>query len=196
MGTPDQTQTDQTQTTQGQESTAAPKPDPPPVDVSALQRLVRKQEAELKTLQEAEQKRQQESMTELERERSARQKAEDLAKASGERANNALVRAALMTAAAAAGAVDASDVFHLADRSGLEVDETGNVAGAADVVAALKKSKPHLFTAAAPPSVGSGGGNTGTTPGGAQGADAFMGLKGKEFAAYAERVQRGEVKLR
>lgn len=52
--------------------------------------------------------------------------------------------AALLTAATAAGFIDPRDALAFVDRSGLEVDDDGNVEGADDAIKALSKAKPHL----------------------------------------------------
>lgn len=166
------------------------------LDAKSLQRELQKTQAELKALQEADEKRKQESMSELDRERAARQKAEDSARSATEKAVAALKRAAVLAAAGAAGALDASDVYRLGDLSQLEIDEaSGDVRGAAELVADLKKSKPHLFGQPVPPVVGSGGGNSGRTPGGAVSVEQFRDLKGEKWKEFQARVARGEVKI-
>jgi hypothetical protein len=65
--------------------------------------------------------------------------------------------------AAKLGAVDLNDVAALADKTGVQVDENGNITGAEEAVKALVENKPHLFSSNnQPPRVG-----TGTNPGNA-----------------------------
>ena len=58
------------------------------------------------------------------------------------------VNADLKVAAKDAGAVDAADVLALLDRSKIKLDEAGEITNAAELMADLKKAKPHLFGAA------------------------------------------------
>jgi len=74
------------------------------------------------------------------------------------RAKSALLRSALTAAAAREGATDPADIFLiLSGKDGIEVDlDTGEVKGAAEAVAELKKNKAYLFKgpAASPPGGG------------------------------------------
>jgi hypothetical protein len=70
------------------------------------------------------------------------------AKAAAEQAaNDRIIRAELKAEAIKAGMVDL-DGLKLADLTAVKLDEQGNVTGAAEMLAALKESKPYLFTAA------------------------------------------------
>jgi hypothetical protein len=80
-----------------------------------------------------------------EREAEKRAAAEDKASKATDRANTALMRAAVVAAAAQANAADPHDVFTLLDKGALTVDDDGNVEGAKDAVETLLKSKPHLL---------------------------------------------------
>lgn len=61
-----------------------------------------------------------------------------------ERANDTLRRAAVVSAAAGADAIDPEDVYALLDRSKLTVADDGTVKGAKEAVEKLLKEKPHL----------------------------------------------------
>jgi len=62
-------------------------------------------------------------------------------------ANDRIIRAELKAEAIKAGMVDL-DGLKLADLTTVKLDDQGNVTGAAEMLAALKESKPYLFTAA------------------------------------------------
>jgi uncharacterized protein involved in type VI secretion and phage assembly len=80
-----------------------------------------------------------------ERESEKRAAAEDKASKAHVRAETALMRAAVVAAAATANAADPGDVFTLLDKSALEIDDADNVTGAKEAVDALLKAKPHLL---------------------------------------------------
>ena len=62
-------------------------------------------------------------------------------------ANDRIIRAELKAEAIKAGMVDL-DGLKLADLTSVKLDDQGNVTGAAEMLTALKESKPYLFTAA------------------------------------------------
>ena len=64
------------------------------------------------------------------------------------KAQQKAVNADLKVAAKDAGAVDPSDVLALLDRSKLKLNDDGDVTNAAELMADLKKTKPHLFGSA------------------------------------------------
>jgi chromosome segregation ATPase len=66
-----------------------------------------------------------------------------------EAARTRAINADLRIAAKDAGATDLSDVLALLPRDKLELTDDGDVKNAADVIAEFKKTKPHLFGAAA-----------------------------------------------
>ena len=70
--------------------------------------------------------------------------AEERARAAEERATNALVRAAVVSAATRAGAVDPDAVLALLDRSKVAVGDDGTVTGVDEAVKALLDSKQYL----------------------------------------------------
>jgi hypothetical protein len=88
--------------------------------------------------------------TKAEREAEKRAEAVKQAAEATTRANNALMRAAVVSAASQLNAADPGDVFTLLDKSELKVDEeTGDVTGAKEAVEQLLKAKPHLLKRAA-----------------------------------------------
>jgi hypothetical protein len=88
--------------------------------------------------------------TKAEREAEKRADAVKKAEEATTRANNALMRAAVVSAASQLNAADPGDVFTLLDKSELTVDEdTGDVTGAKEAVEQLLKAKPHLLKRAA-----------------------------------------------
>jgi hypothetical protein len=97
------------------------------------------------------------SKSELEKEKAARQKAEGEKKAAFETANARLLNAEIKIAAASGGFVDPADAVALVDRSGLRVDEQGNVTGVKEAMEKLAKAKPHLLTGKSAGSPGSTG---------------------------------------
>lgn len=89
--------------------------------------------------------------TEADARKAAEEKAAGAEKASGDKikevqttADQRLIRAELKASALKAGMVD-MDFLKLADISGLKLKEDGEVEGADELMAALKKSKPHWF---------------------------------------------------
>jgi hypothetical protein len=87
----------------------------------------------------------------------ARQKAEDEKKATLDTANARLVNAEIKIAAQAVGFIDPADAVALVDRSGLRVDDQGNVVGVKETIEKLAKGKPHLLTGKNTGSPGSAG---------------------------------------
>lgn len=61
------------------------------------------------------------------------------------KAQERAVNADLKIAAKDLGAHDAADVLALLDRSKIKLDDNGEIANAAELVAELKAAKPHLF---------------------------------------------------
>lgn len=110
-------------------------------------------EAALKAAKEAEDAKK----SEAERLRAAKEAAEQQAKVAAEQAKQALIKAALMTAAAQAGFADPADAIRLADTSEIEVADDGTVIGAKEAIDALAKEKPYLLRGAG--GAGAGGGN-------------------------------------
>lgn len=69
------------------------------------------------------------------------------------RANGRLVLAAVLTSATEAGFLNPADAYSLLDPNSVQVDDDGNVTGAADAVAALAKAKPYLLRAKTAPNI-------------------------------------------
>lgn len=61
-----------------------------------------------------------------------------------ERANTMLKRAAITAEAAKLGVIDPDAAYALMDQSGLEIDDTGSVAGVSEALTALLEAKPYL----------------------------------------------------
>ncbi len=119
---------------------------------------LRKKAAEFDKLQDA-------SKSDLEKAQAAAVKAEEAREKAITTANERLVRAEAIAAAAAAGFNDPTDAVALMDRSEVAVDEDGNVAGVTEAVTALAAAKPHLVGSRKPhPGGGDGGARP---PGGA-----------------------------
>lgn len=92
--------------------------------------------------QEAEEQRQRDEMSEIERLRADMAKIKVEAQEADERARLASIRAAVV--AAANGMNDPEDALRLLDIDALEIDESGNIVGLDDAIAALLKAKPYL----------------------------------------------------
>jgi len=77
--------------------------------------------------------------------------------------NDKLIKAEIRMQAAQLGFTNPEDAYHLADIAGLEVDEDGNVKGAAEALQELAKNKPYLLKPEgqrpAPPKTDAGVGN-------------------------------------
>ncbi|OUN01411.1 MAG: hypothetical protein BAA04_04805 [Firmicutes bacterium ZCTH02-B6] len=110
-------------------------------------------EAALKAAKEA----QEAQKSETEKLREAKEAAERQARAAQEQAKQALIRAALMTAAAQAGFADPQDAIRLADTSEVDVKDDGTVTGAIEAIEALAKAKPYLLRSAGSQGVVGGG---------------------------------------
>jgi len=104
--------------------------------------------------------------TELEKEKARAEKAENEKKAALEAANTRLINAEIKVFAVQAGFVDPADAVALVDKSGIQVDEQGNVTGAKDAVEALAKAKPHLVSKGKPGGSPGSAGNAGRQDGG------------------------------
>lgn len=81
--------------------------------------------------------------------------------ASSSNAEKKLIRAAIKSAAIAAGFYDPDDVATDENIAEVEIDDDGNLVGVEDVIENMSKTKPHwLKPKAAPPPAGGVGGNT------------------------------------
>ncbi len=99
----------------------------------------------LKAFEEAEQKRKDAELSDkerLERQLVAAQQAQEEAEAM---VNDVLLRTAVDRAAAKAGFIDPEVAYQLADLSGVEIGEDGEVAGVEKALKGLAKDKPYLL---------------------------------------------------
>lgn len=105
----------------------------------AAEKQLRDAQAKLSAFEDA-------NKTEAQRLTDNASKAEQRATAAETRLTEALTRQAVMNAAIAANTIDAETITLLALASGtVTVDDNGEVTGADKAIAALTKSKPHLF---------------------------------------------------
>jgi hypothetical protein len=111
----------------------------------------------------------QKNKSDLEREREAREAAEKKAADAMAAANARLIRAEVIAAAAAAGAVDTDAVVALLAEGAVTVADDGTVTGAEEAVKALLEAKPWLKATAT--SGNNGGFDGGARPG--QAKDGF-----------------------
>jgi len=154
--------TDDTSTTPTTDTT----PDPAATataDVDKWKALARKHEAEskknaaaAKRLAEIEEA----GKSELERAQKAAADAETRIKAAEDRANRALMRAAVMAAATKLGAVDPDAVLQLLPSDAIEIDGD-TVRGVDAAVKALLESKPYLVAPKGPPKPAAGSADQG-----------------------------------
>jgi hypothetical protein len=169
-----------------------PPGDPPPTDPPGgktftqaeldeilAKRLKREKEkqaetdAKLKRLEEfekAEEERKKAAMTEAEKLKAEKEEADkkaqeaaDQAKKAQETANQRIINTEIRSIARSMNANDPNDVLALLDKSGIEMDDEGNVKGVEDVVKALKEAKPWMFKVAIGADA-SGGGNPPSHP--------------------------------
>lgn len=116
--------------------------------------------------------------SELEKEKAARERAEAEKKTALDAANTRLINAEIKVFAVQAGFVDPADAVALVDRSGIQVDEQGNVTGAKEAVEKLAKAKPHLV----------GTGKAGGTPGSAGNGGRQDGGGGGQAGEFGKRL--------
>lgn len=91
----------------------------------------------LKELEEAEQARQQAEMTETEKLKAELAEAKKQAESANLKAKETLIRSAFVSEASKLGVAHPEDVYLLADRSTISVDDQGQIDGVAEVVKAL-----------------------------------------------------------
>lgn len=106
----------------------------------------------LAELEKAEEERKKAAMTEAERlkaeKEEAAKKAEEAAeqaKQAQEKANQRIISTEIKSIARALNAYNPADVLALLDKTGIEIDDEGNVQGVEDAVKALKEVKPWMF---------------------------------------------------
>lgn len=135
-------------------------------DLSKRLRLAEKRAKEAEQLAaslkaEAEQRKLDE-MSEIDRYKTENETLKKAVDTLGSDLTNFKMRSEFKLAAKDAGAIDAEDIWKLADVSKLEVDGD-NVTGVADVLSEIKTSKPHLF-GVPPTTTGTSGANPGDGP--------------------------------
>lgn len=132
--------------------------------------------------------------SDLEKEKARAEKAEKEKKDALAAANTRLVNAEIKVFAVQASFVDPADAVALVDRTGIQVDEQGNVTGAKEAVDSLAKAKPHLVGKGKPDGSPGGAGN-GSRQDGSGGNQA--GEFGKQLAAKraeeAKKRSEGQV---
>lgn len=99
---------------------------------------LRERAAKLQTIEDAQKSEQQKLQEQL----AALQKQTELA--TGQR-RDALVRSAIVAAAAKAGVADPVDAYSLLDKSKIEIKDDDTVNGVAEAIAALIEAKPYLL---------------------------------------------------
>lgn len=161
----------------------------------ALMRKLRKAEKERDALAAERQKTQDSQLSEAEQLKARLAKAEADRDAAAAKLTQRTLQHRFEAAAAKAGAVDPDAAFKLADLSGVEIDEEGNVTGLEAALAELKKTRKFLFGAPSG-SVGSAGGNP---PGGAPGQLTAAKLRtmdptGPEFKQAMADIAAGRLK--
>jgi len=124
-------------------------------EVNTLKQQQEEMEAKLKRLEElekAEEERKKAEMSEQERLLAEKEEAEnkaaelaEKAEKAEEAANKRIIDTEIRAVARALNANDINDVLALMDKSGVEIDESGNVKGVEEAVASLKESKPWMF---------------------------------------------------
>lgn len=108
--------------------------------------------AKLAELERAEEERRKAEMTESERLKAEKEEAEKKAQEAAEQAKKAqesaqqrIINTEIRSVARVLNANDPNDVLALIDKSGIEVDDDGNVKGVDEAVKALKAAKPWMF---------------------------------------------------
>lgn len=103
------------------------------------------------------------NLTETERLKADLEAAQQTATTATERAQNALINAAVIAEAAKAGAINPQAVAKLLDKTSLTVGDDGQVEGAAEAVTALLEAEQYLVGPSTP-NPGPGGGGPRNTP--------------------------------
>ena len=116
--------------------------------------------------------------SDLEKEKLRADKAEAEKKTALTTANTRLMSAEIKVFAVQAGFVDPADAVALVDKSGIAVDDAGNITGAKEAVDALAKAKPHLV----------GKGKSGGSPGSPGNAGRQDGSGGGQAGEYGKQL--------
>ena len=96
------------------------------------------------------------------------------------KANERLIRAAIIAEASVIGFVNATDAYALVDMAAIAIDEAGEVSGAPEAVKALAEKRPYLLRKQA-----------GGAPNTNGGAGSFTGSDLPRLTAEQERIARG-----
>ena len=120
----------------------------------------------LDELEKADEERKAASLSELEKEKKRADDAEKKAAAAETRARETLIRAAFVGEAAKLGAAHPEDVYLLADRSAVSIDEAGKIEGVAEAVKALVDAGRVPLSGKAPAPNLDGGAGSGDRSGG------------------------------
>lgn len=106
----------------------------------------------LEELEKAEDERKKAAMSEAERLKAEKEEAEkkalekeEAAKKAQESANQRIINTEIKSIARSLNANDSSDVLALLDKTGVEIDDNGDVKGVEEAVKALKEAKPWMF---------------------------------------------------
>lgn len=179
----------------GSDDKPEPKPWTPPASQDELDRIIsdrlKRQQAQfagyddLKKKAEEFDKLQEAQKTELERERDARTKAEETAQKATERANRALIRAAVVDAATKAKAIAPDDVLAVLPDGAITIGDDGTLSGVSEAVAAALAARPHWVVNGRPQGSADGGAQLPTDPKDFRTAD--QGTFTNELAKYGLR---------
>jgi hypothetical protein len=120
-------------------------------------------------------------LSEQERLQKAAQEAEARATAATERAQQAILRSSVVSAAQRAGAVDPDAVMAFLDKSKVTIGDDDQVAGVDEAVKAVLESKPYLV--GKPPTPTPGGADSGVRDGMTSGSFTREQLRDPEFYA-------------
>jgi hypothetical protein len=106
----------------------------------------------LEEFEKAEEERKKAAMSEAEKLKAEKEEADkkaqeaaDQAKKAQETANQRIINTEIRSIARSLNANDPNDVLALLDKTGIEMDDEGNVKGVEDALKALKESKPWMF---------------------------------------------------
>ncbi|MTV47754.1 hypothetical protein GJ688_01995 [Heliobacillus mobilis] len=122
---------------------------------------------EMKAAAKAQKEADDKTKSDLEKANERATRLENEKKAALETANRRLIDAEIKLAAHSAGFIDPADAVALVERTGIKLDDAGNITGVKEAVEALVKSKPHLAGKAGGVTIGGGsnpGAGQGPTP--------------------------------
>lgn len=144
--------------------------------------------------EQAEQKRREAELSETEKLNQRLQEAEQAKAQALATANDRLIRAAFVAAAAQHGAEHPADAYLLADRTNVTVDESGNVTGVTEAVKALVDGKRLTLRGRTVPNMDAGSGNNQGERQAALTEEELrvarrLGVKPEDYAANKRRTQ-------